>query len=657
MRRPFGAIAALICLLAACKAGPGVVPRVVRSEKPAIAASASAKPSTGPVAAAVKLVQPGRTTALDGIVQIDASYIVAQGGGNIVAQGGGNIVAQGGGNIISTNGGGIVAQGGGNIISTNGGGIVAQGGGNIISGNGSALVATGGDTIVAQGGGNILVGGNIVAQGGGNIVAQGGGNIVAQGGGNIVAQGGGNIVAQGGGNIVAQGGGNYRLAQAAELAVSKAQPAFGTTLPTVGTVISVRSMVTGAPVAIGNDDQGRPVYRIYSNLAGQFKLFIPQELKGLVVIEARVPKREDARSIYEIVSGMGDIDEDTAVVAKYLRRSFSNKFRSILELLKENRGSANDPFEHPDRLVTFFRGEDRGCKDVGSGEAGLEALIVGPLQELLQAIKDNPKVTPNDYPELARRLGDVIIGNAQNLDDYRILPTTYNAFARELAADDNPFLAMGADAKVLKTLQGILVNVRTEMNAVGQKLGDGPALTAYFAKKPYLVYANAYYRKLHPTEPSPHYEIKRASDLADFLVEEYFPLVSHSRYGCVSGECPSPAPLADPCGTSAAALPTPAFSVVPCDIYQGCLPAQGIGSIGNDEIHALSYNVLHDLNASLAELGLTTVKPMKATDVHVLYAASASFGINLVPVVAQKRCELLSIIARYPQPGEPCEEP
>src|SRR4051794_24992543 len=126
MRRPLGAIAALICLLAACKGGPGTVPRVVRSEKPAIAAVTSAKPS--PVPVGVKLVQPARTSALEGIVQIDASYIVAQGGGNIVAQGGGNIVAQGGGNIISTNGGGIVAQGGGNIISGNGSALVATGG-------------------------------------------------------------------------------------------------------------------------------------------------------------------------------------------------------------------------------------------------------------------------------------------------------------------------------------------------------------------------------------------------------------------------------------------------------------------------------------------------------------------------------------------------
>jgi hypothetical protein len=42
--------------------------------------------------------------------------------------------------------------------------------------------------------------------------------------------------------------------------------------------------------------------------------------------------------------------------------------------------------------------------------------------------------------------------------------------------------------------------------------------------------------------------------------------------------------------------------------------------------------------------------------VHVIYAASASFGINLLGVVADKRCELLSIIANYPDPGTPCVE-
>jgi putative Ig domain-containing protein len=118
---------------------------------------------------------------------INATGIVAQGGGNIVAQGGGNLVKAGGGTIVAQGGGNIVAQGGGNIVAQGGGNIVAQGAGNI----------------VAQGGGNVAVkqGSCLIGPDGAGIVAQGGGNIVAQGAGNIVAQGGGNIVAQGGGNI------------------------------------------------------------------------------------------------------------------------------------------------------------------------------------------------------------------------------------------------------------------------------------------------------------------------------------------------------------------------------------------------------------------------------------------------------------------------
>jgi hypothetical protein len=618
---------ALYGLLAACTATPA--PRPVVASRPAASPAPTATPSVLP--AAQKLVQPAGTRALAGVVRLDANYIVAQGAGNIVASGAGNIVAQGGGNIISGNGSAI------------------------ISGNGSAVVATGGDQVVAQGGGNILVGGRIVASGAGNIVAQGAGNIVAQGGGNVISGNGSAVISGNGSAIVAQGAGNYRLAQ---LAVSSARPAFGTALPTVGTVITARAMATGAPLPVGVDGQGKPVYAIYSNLQGEYTLFVPTDVPGGVVVEARVPKRDDPRSVYDIVSGVakdGVIDEDSALVAKYLRRTFANKFRSVLELLKENRGSENDPFEHPEKLAGFFSGDPSGCKQQGEGEAAINAVVVPPLQELLEAIKRNPKITEADYPILAERLGDVVIGTAvatKDVADFRILPATYNASARELAADDNPYYAAGANAKVLETLVAILAQTREHLTALGLKLGDEAAVTRYFASKPFLAYANAYYRKLHPTAPFPHYEIRRPSDLTDFLVEEYFPLISHSRYGCLTGECPPPPANQDPCASGTA----PVASVDPCDLSMGCLPAAGLGSVSNDDIHALAVNVLRDLKASVAEQGVTGLAPLHASNAHVLFAASASLGLNLFDVVASKHCALLSIIARYPEPGEACSD-
>jgi hypothetical protein len=96
--------------------------------------------------------------------------------------------------------------------------------------------------------------------------------------------------------------------------------------------------------------------------------------------------------------------------------------------------------------------------------------------------------------------------------------------------------------------------------------------------------------------------------------------------------------------------------VAPCSVFDGCLPPEGIAAVTNDEIHALSFNVIKDLAASLAAQGAKADKPLRPSDVHVIYAASASFGINLLGVVADKRCELLSIIANYPDPGTPCVE-
>jgi hypothetical protein len=60
-------------------------------------------------------------TTLKGIVKVDASYVIAVGGGNFVSTNSGTVIATGGGNVISVGGGNVISVGGGNVIATGGG--------------------------------------------------------------------------------------------------------------------------------------------------------------------------------------------------------------------------------------------------------------------------------------------------------------------------------------------------------------------------------------------------------------------------------------------------------------------------------------------------------------------------------------------------------
>lgn len=103
-----------LLLLSACQL-PGVQ-TTGRKAGPAKAV-ASAKPTVKPSAALPTAVDG----VLSGTLKMDASYVVAAGGGNVIAAGGGNVIAAGGGNVIAAGGGNVIAAGGGNVIAPGGG--------------------------------------------------------------------------------------------------------------------------------------------------------------------------------------------------------------------------------------------------------------------------------------------------------------------------------------------------------------------------------------------------------------------------------------------------------------------------------------------------------------------------------------------------------
>ena len=94
MRTEITSLLILATLLSACQL-----------KAPGTTAGKRPVPTAAQPAASTRPAPVPDGTILSGLVQIDAHYVVAAGGGNVVAAGGGNVVAVGGGNVIAPGGG------------------------------------------------------------------------------------------------------------------------------------------------------------------------------------------------------------------------------------------------------------------------------------------------------------------------------------------------------------------------------------------------------------------------------------------------------------------------------------------------------------------------------------------------------------------------
>ncbi len=319
-------------------ARPGEAPAA-----PVVTSAPAARVSQAPVATGQLLRPAGDSTVLAGSVAVDASYLVAKGGGNILSHNGALIIAAGGASLVGADAASLIAAGAGNLIAT------------------------------------------------------GAGNLIAAGAGNLIAAGAGNLVAAGAGNVVAPNGARYRLAAAAATDV-----ALGAVLPAAGMQLAVRDLRNGAPVALGADAAGQPVFAVYSNADGAFELYVPKALASNLRVEARVPGAQDPRLAYEVLALPGGapaaIDEDSALVYHYLAESWRGRMRSLMTEL------AVEPPRSDEAVIRKLYG--RG------GTAAFQAML-GLLKPLITELRAGMKAadvaSPAAIAAASARAADTVL--------------------------------------------------------------------------------------------------------------------------------------------------------------------------------------------------------------------------------------------------------
>jgi hypothetical protein len=291
----------LTMLISACQANlggvttarkPGTAKPAAGTIKPATGAGVVAPGSGNVIAGGGANVDPNEpVTKLLGTLKMDASYVIAAGGGNVIAPGGGNVIAPGGGNVIAPGGGNVIAAGGGNLI---------------------------------------MVGGNVIAAGGGNVIAPGGGNyrtLAINPFAVTAAIGQRPVAAAIGQRPVAAAIGQRPVAAAIEVP-------FGEVLLAKGMVVVPVSLRTGLPIGPA----------VLTDEAGRYSVTIPESETGNVRLMAAVPGKSasdpvltNAKLQYQLLVSQSDkdtnrvIDEDSALVSLYTQRTFAGRLDDLLK--------------------------------------------------------------------------------------------------------------------------------------------------------------------------------------------------------------------------------------------------------------------------------------------------------------------------------------
>ncbi|MDB5101119.1 MAG: hypothetical protein JWM80_5540 [Cyanobacteria bacterium RYN_339] len=426
---------ALCLAIAACAPTPATR-TAATSPRPATASQAP-QASGKPVAAGAlqHLQKPaGEVATLTGTIAVDSGYAVAAGGKIISNDGASALAAQG--SLITNDGGSLLGSDGAAIATNDGANLVARGQGSLITNDG------------------------------GSLITNDGGGLITNDGGSLITNDGGSIVAQGGGNIVAQGGGNYGL-----LATSG-----GGSVPAAGFWVGLFSLAKGKLLPVGQDEQGKQVYAVFSNMKGGFTLYVPAEEVGNVLVVASDARAKDRRLAVSAVTVKtatnGPVDEFTTQTVAYLRASLAPRLQEVLDSDFDLNAPAREP------AVAFLQAKD------ATALPALRALLASGYQNLSYVRK----------ARVWQALADAMIAN-QALDTIMI--------------DSLIGAKSGASG-------GALAEVRRVLRAVQQKADERLAADPkHFDNQPYMRLANTMRRG------GPEYRVLKSADVTDMLVHAF----------------------------------------------------------------------------------------------------------------------------------------
>jgi sugar lactone lactonase YvrE len=305
-----------------------------------------------------------------------------------------------------------------------------------------------------------------------SLIGNDGASIVAQGAGNIISTDGSSIITNDGASLV---GAQARRLLAADAVAVNDQVAAGFAVRAIG-------LADNKPVPLGVDAAGKPVYVVLTDAKGGYDLHLPANLPGGIRLVASPPGLTDPRATLNLLVGTaGAVDQRFTEPAS----TFATYVRHL--------------------IITALRPAVVGSDDGGQGRANQLADQVGGLEEIkpvvdkaYQAAHEEhvERLTPAAREFALQRFADALIAYT-DLDKVGV--GNYEGYK-----GDSNELARHA-------FEDLFGRLRT---AAARTMAADPDS---FNQRPYLVAANGR-RKAAGQAPV---VVRKASDLGDFLVEEY----------------------------------------------------------------------------------------------------------------------------------------
>jgi hypothetical protein len=155
-------------------------------------------------------------------------------------------------------------------------------------------------------------------------LARDGDTRIVRVGGTVLSNGGGQLVANNGAGLVSDGANRLRLPT--RLLTLDDAPLSGETLPAAGVRISVRSLVTGAPLPVGATASGAHTFTLETDARGRYSVQLPAA-EGGIVVEGRIPDAsgqlaQDPGLTYDMCpphdAAEVTLDEDTTAACRLL---------------------------------------------------------------------------------------------------------------------------------------------------------------------------------------------------------------------------------------------------------------------------------------------------------------------------------------------------
>jgi hypothetical protein len=312
------------------------------------------------------------------------------------------------------------------------------------------------------------------------IVANNGGTLLSDHGASVLGAG---ATAAEGGRLIANNGGGLTGKTKRRL-LAEEQPAYGALLPAAGVELHVRSLTTGQRLPVGVGPDGKPVYGVYSNLAGAYELYVAAEDAANVLVEATVPQTTDPRQQYAVVAPKEGsdavIDEDTGLSSRQIQEIFAGRFSQ------------------------WMVGDPASWLCIISGSSSLPEIT---RQALTAALTDI-----HDHAVAAGVTADPAMAPAVRALSWRcagLILAKLDLSTIKLGSGDTSWGKTPAETPQ-PALEAVTHVFRVAREAATPKLAADPK---FFDQQPYFKLANA-------CAPG-RYQIKRPSDLNAFLMREY----------------------------------------------------------------------------------------------------------------------------------------